>query len=87
LAGLGTRGGSGTENRIVEERSTSGVAKNRPVVCPKIHEDVVFGRYMDPAASEENMEAFAGAKGFEKCGVPVGIGPRLATEIIIESLE
>ena len=29
------------------------------VVCPKIHEDVVFGRYMDPAASPENMEAFA----------------------------
>jgi len=57
------------------------------VVCPKIHEDVVFGRYMDPAASEENMEAFARAKGFEKCGVPVGIGARLATEIIIESLE
>jgi hypothetical protein len=42
---------------------------------------------MDPAASEENMEAFARAKGFEKCGVPVGIGARLATEIIIESLE
>ena len=57
------------------------------VVCPKIHEDVVFGRYMDPAASEENMEAFARAKGFAKCGVPVGIGARLATEIIIESLE
>ena len=57
------------------------------VVCPKIQEDVVFGRYMDPAASEENMEAFARAKGFEKCGVPVGIGARLATVIIIESLE
>ncbi len=57
------------------------------VVCPKIHEDVVFGRYMDPAASQENMEAFARAKGFQKCGVPVGIGARLATEIIIESLE
>jgi len=57
------------------------------VVCPKIHEDVAFGRYMDPAASEENMEAFAGAKGFEKCGVPVGIGARLAAEIIVESME
>jgi len=57
------------------------------VVCPKIHEDVVFGRYMDPAASQENMEAFARAKGFEKCGVATGIGARLATEIIIESLE
>jgi C_GCAxxG_C_C family probable redox protein len=57
------------------------------IVCPKIHEDVVFGRYMDPAASAENMEAFAEAKGFEKCGVPVGIGARIATEIIIESMK
>ena len=56
------------------------------VVCPKIHEDVVFGRYMDPAASPENMEAFAKAKGFEKCGLLTGIGARLAAEIIIESL-
>ena len=57
------------------------------VVCPEIHENVVFGRYMDPAASEENMEAFAKAKGFEKCGLFPGIGARLAAEIIIESLE
>jgi C_GCAxxG_C_C family probable redox protein len=57
------------------------------VVCPKIQEDVVFGRYMDPAASEENMEAFAKAKGFEKCSLIPGIGARLAAEIIIESLE
>jgi C_GCAxxG_C_C family probable redox protein len=57
------------------------------VVCPKIQEDVIFGRYMDPAASEENMEAFARAKGFEKCGLLPGIGARLAAEIIIESLE
>ena len=56
------------------------------VVCPKIHEDVVFGRYMDPAASPENMEAFALAKAFEKCGLLTGIGARLAAEIIIESL-
>jgi len=57
------------------------------VVCPKIQEDVVFGRYMDPAASPEKMEAFAEAKGFEKCGLLPGIGARLAAEIIIESLE
>jgi C_GCAxxG_C_C family probable redox protein len=57
------------------------------VLCPKIQEDVIFGRYMDPAASEENMEAFAKAKGFEKCGLVPGIGASLATEIIIESLE
>jgi C_GCAxxG_C_C family probable redox protein len=57
------------------------------VVCPKIQEEVIFGRYMDPAASPENMEAFARAKGFEKCGLLPGIGARLAAEIIIESLE
>jgi C_GCAxxG_C_C family probable redox protein len=57
------------------------------VVCPKLHEDVVFGRYMDPAASPENMEAFAQAQGFEKCGLLPGIGARLAAEIIIESLQ
>jgi len=57
------------------------------VVCPKIHEDVVFGRYMDPAASPENMAAFAEAKGFEKCGLLPGIGARLAAEIIMESIE
>jgi C_GCAxxG_C_C family probable redox protein len=53
------------------------------VVCPKIHEDVVFGHYMDPAASLEAMEAFEKAKGFEKCGLLPGIGARIATEIII----
>jgi C_GCAxxG_C_C family probable redox protein len=57
------------------------------VVCPTIHEDVVFGRYMDPAASPEHMEAFAAAQGFEKCGLLPGIGARLAAEIIIESME
>lgn len=57
------------------------------VVCPEIHEDVVFGRYMDPAASPENMQAFEQAKGFEKCGLLPGIGSRLAAEIIIDSFE
>jgi C_GCAxxG_C_C family probable redox protein len=56
------------------------------VTCPQIHEDVVFGKYMDPAASPENMEAFAQAKGFEKCGVLPGTGARIAAEIIIDSL-
>jgi C_GCAxxG_C_C family probable redox protein len=57
------------------------------VVCPTVQEDVVFGRYMDPAASPENMQAFAEAQGFEKCGLLPGIGARLAAEIIIESLQ
>lgn len=58
-----------------------------PVTCPRIHEDVVFGRYMDPAASPENMEAFAQAKGFEKCGLLTGIGARLAAELILDSMQ
>ena len=56
------------------------------VVCPKLQEDVIFGRYMDPAASPENMQAFAEAKGFEKCGLLPGTGARIAAEIIIESM-
>jgi C_GCAxxG_C_C family probable redox protein len=57
------------------------------VVCPKLQEEVIFDRYMDPAASPENMEAFAAAQGFEKCSLLPGIGARLAAEIILESLE
>jgi C_GCAxxG_C_C family probable redox protein len=57
------------------------------VTCRKIHEDVVFGRFMDPAANPENMEAFAKARGFEKCSLFAGIGARIAAEIIIESIE
>ena len=56
------------------------------VTCRKIHEDVVFGRYMDPAASPENMKAFADARGFEKCSLFAGIGARLAAEFIIERI-
>jgi C_GCAxxG_C_C family probable redox protein len=57
------------------------------VVCPTLQEDVIFGRYMDPAASPEHMEAFAKAQGFEKCGLLPGIGARIAAEIMIDSLK
>jgi C_GCAxxG_C_C family probable redox protein len=57
------------------------------LVCPSLQEDVIFGRYMDPAASPEHMEAFAKAQGFEKCGLLPGIGARIAAEIMIDSLE
>ena len=55
--------------------------------CSDIQEKVIFGRNMDPGASEEQMEAFAKSKGFEKCGLAPGIGSRLAAEFIMESLE
>ena len=57
------------------------------VQCSEIQEDVIFGRFMDPRASQENMQAFLAAKGREKCSLPTGIGARLAAEIIIESME
>lgn len=56
------------------------------VTCPQIQEDIVFGRYMDPAASPENMQAFEQAKGFEKCSLVPGIGVRIAAEIIMDTL-
>jgi C_GCAxxG_C_C family probable redox protein len=56
------------------------------VTCRKIQEDVIFGRYMDPGASPENRKAFQEAKGFEKCSLLPGIGARIATEIIIDSI-
>jgi C_GCAxxG_C_C family probable redox protein len=54
--------------------------------CPKIQENIVFGKYMDPTASPEHMRCFEEAKGFEKCGLLPGIGARIAAEIIIESI-
>jgi len=55
--------------------------------CSDIQEKVIFGRNMDPGASEAHMEAFAQAKGFEKCGLAPGIGARLAAGFIIESMK
>ncbi|MCK4789531.1 MAG: hypothetical protein KAV87_37665 [Desulfobacteraceae bacterium] len=56
-------------------------------LCAKIHEHVVFGRNMEPGASEAHMAAFVEAKGFEKCGLAAGIGARLAAGFIIGSME
>jgi C_GCAxxG_C_C family probable redox protein len=56
------------------------------VLCPKIHEDVVFGKYINARESKENFDAFIAAKGYERCALLPGIGARIAAEIIIESL-
>ncbi len=55
--------------------------------CAEIQEKVIFGRNMDPGASEENMAAFAKEKGFEKCGLAPGFGARMAAELIIENIK
>jgi C_GCAxxG_C_C family probable redox protein len=56
------------------------------VLCPELQE-MIFGRYMDPAASPEHMAAFAAAKGFEKCSLLPGIGARIADGVIIEGIK
>jgi len=55
-------------------------------LCTEIHEHVIFGRFMDPGASEEHMKAFAEAKGFEKCGLAAGTGARLAVGFVVDSM-
>jgi Putative redox-active protein (C_GCAxxG_C_C). len=56
------------------------------VLCPELQK-MIFGRYMDPAASPEHMAAFAAAKGFEKCSLLPGIGARIAAGVIIEGIK
>lgn len=56
------------------------------ILCSKIHEEVIFDRYMDPRASDVHFEAFKEAQGYEKCALPPGIGARIAAEIIIENM-
>ncbi len=53
------------------------------IMCPEMQEEVIFGRYMDPRASQENFAAFQKARGYEKCALPPGVGARLAAEIML----
>jgi C_GCAxxG_C_C family probable redox protein len=55
--------------------------------CADIIETVVLGHRINPGDSDEAMAIFAGEKGFEKCGLPPGLGARRAAEIIIDSMK
>ena len=55
--------------------------------CADIIETVILGLRLNPGESEEAMVTFTKEKGFEKCGLPPGIGVRLAAEIIIDSMK
>lgn len=57
------------------------------IMCPELHEKVVFGKYMDPRASTENFEAFKQAQGYEKCSLLPGLGAEIAAGIILDSAE
>lgn len=54
--------------------------------CSGIIQTVILGHKLNPGESEEAMMTFANEKGFEKCGLPPGIGARLAAKFIIESM-
>jgi C_GCAxxG_C_C family probable redox protein len=55
--------------------------------CSDIIETVILGRRLNPGDSEEAMVSFAQDKGFEKCGLPPGLGSRLAAGFIIDSMK
>ena len=54
--------------------------------CSDIIETVTLGHRLNPGESEEAMMTFSREKGFEKCGLPPGIGVRLAAEFMIDSM-
>jgi C_GCAxxG_C_C family probable redox protein len=55
--------------------------------CADIIETVILGHRLNPGESEQAMVAFTNEKGFEKCGLPPGVGVRLAAEFIIDSMK
>lgn len=55
--------------------------------CADIIETVILGHKLNPGESEQTMATFTAEKGFEKCGLPPGIGVRLAAEFIIDSMK
>jgi C_GCAxxG_C_C family probable redox protein len=55
--------------------------------CSDIIEDIIIGRKLNPGESEAAMVTFTKEKGFEKCGLPPGLGVRLAAGFIIDSMK
>jgi len=55
--------------------------------CADIIETVILGHRLNPGESEAAMMTFTNEKGFEKCGLPPGIGARLAADFIIDSMK
>ncbi len=55
--------------------------------CADIIETVILGHRLNPGESEQAMVLFTKEKGFEKCGLPPGIGVKLAAGFIIDSMK
>lgn len=54
--------------------------------CSDIIEKVTIGYKLNPGESDAAMMKFAGEKGFEKCGLPPGLGARIAAGLMIDSM-
>jgi C_GCAxxG_C_C family probable redox protein len=57
------------------------------IYCADIIETVILGHKLNPGESEQAMMTFTNEKGFEKCGLPPGIGASLAAEFMIDSMK
>ena len=55
--------------------------------CSDIIETVILGRHLNPGESPAAMATFSAEKGFEKCGLPPGLGCRLAAGFILDSMK
>lgn len=55
--------------------------------CADIIENVILGHRLNPGESEQAMIEFTKEKGFEKCGLPPGLGVRIAAEFLIDSMQ
>jgi len=55
--------------------------------CSDIIETIIIGRKLNPGESEGAMVEFTHEKGFEKCGLPPGLGVRLAARFMIDSMK
>jgi C_GCAxxG_C_C family probable redox protein len=55
--------------------------------CADIIETIIIGRKLNPGESQAAMVTFTKEKGFEKCGLPPGLGARLAAGFIVDSMK
>jgi len=55
--------------------------------CADIIETVILGHRLNPGESDAAMALFTEEKGFEKCGLPPGMGCRIAAGFIIDSMK
>ena len=55
--------------------------------CTDIIENVILGHRLNPGESKQAMIEFTKEKGFEKCGLPPGLGARTAADFMINSLQ